>query len=406
MVQKSSRQSDLFGRLKHRFVFNAAFMSLIVIVIAFSAVYVAISNSFDSRHVVDINFRFDGDEVLSDAPAQPDSSDAPTQPDNSNTPAQPDNSNAPTPSDTSSNDDTSRRTAISDLNQQVRDLFNEKIQADRAKSLETLLFTLIITGASIEAIVIIASLWAAENSIKPVREAYENQKTFISNASHELKTPLAVIQANLEAADIEGNQWIDNAQAKVDDAIELNNNLLSLARMDQVSAEPAKKVSVNLSNLVQKTASFYEPKMNEKSITLNFGQLEVKNSEKSPNSRKNAGSEHSPNSRNSEPETILAPRAELTQLLNILIDNAVKYAKSNIEINTSRNVIKITNDGATVSKEQLKHIFERFYQTDKTKSGVGLGLSIAKAIADRNHWKLTATSDATTTTFTLELPEK
>lgn len=342
MVKKREKKPDLFQSLKRHFVMNAALLSAGVIFIAFSMIYLTIKNSFTSRRPVEVNLKFHGVEVIEHT----------TIGENI-----PENGTA---------------------DEQMQNFFDEKIKADREKSLETLLLTLILTGFGIEVIVIVASLIAAENSIHPVKEAYEAQKTFVSNASHELKTPLAVIQANLEAADIEGNHWLDNAMQKVEEATELNNSLLTLARMDQLDQKPAKKSNVKLDKLVLKTADFYLPKMTEKGIDFNFKAEE-----------------------NLEPMQLA--KADLAQLLNILLDNAVKYAEKSIKVKVFKNRIVVKNDGTTIEKDKLKHIFDRFYQTDKSKPGVGLGLSIAKSLANKNNWKLEAASDEKTTTFTLKL---
>ncbi len=333
------KTSDMFKKLKRHFVLNTVLLSSLVIIISFTIVYITVAQSMSGRRPVEIDFRppEDAPQIIPDE-------------------------------DTNQND----------FNNQVQEVFEEKIRLDREKSLETLLLTLVITGVSLEIVIFIASLLAAEASIRPVREAYEAQKTFISNASHELKTPLAVIQANLEAADIQGNHWLDNAQQKVEEAVELNNSLLSLARMDQIMQAPAKKSAVHLDKLVHKTADFYLPKLKEKKV-----ELKIESANKL--------------------EPLQLPRAELTQLLNILFDNATKYAGTYIKITVDKHKIQVKNDGATISTEKLPHIFDRFYQVDKSKAGVGLGLSIAKTIADKNNWKLTANSDAKSTTFTLVL---
>ena len=371
---KSSPEYDLFHRLKRHFVLNAALLSAGVIIVAFAMIYVVVSRSFSSRRPVEVNFRFRGIEVIE------------TPPPNTQNGQNDQNSQ-------SSQDDQT-------LNDQIRNEFENRIKADREKSLETLLLTLIITGIGIEIIVIIASLFAAENAIKPVRDAYKTQKDFISNASHELKTPLAVIQANLEAADIQGNHWLDNAMQKVEEATELNNSLLALARMDQITATPGKKSNINLEKLIHKTADFYQPKLTEKGITLEFSTIPAKTpNTDNPSAKPSKSTQKSPE--------VLASRAELTQLLNILLDNAVKYADKSIKISLEAPAkISIKNDGATIEKSQLPHIFDRFYQVDKSKSGVGLGLAIAKTLADRNGWKITANSNTKTTTFTIDLRTK
>ena len=91
------------------------------------------------------------------------------------------------------------------------------------------------------------------------------------------------------------------------------------------------------------------------------------------------------------------------QILTILFDNAVKYCDKAIELNVKSRSISVKNDGATIPSEDLPHIFERFYQSDKSSEGVGLGLAIAQSLAEKNHWKLSASSsEKTGTIFTLE----
>ena len=255
-------------------------------------------------------------------------------------------------------------------------MFEERLETERENHLRTLLISLIVTGLSLEAIITVFAIFHAEASIKPVRDAYNAQKNFIANASHEIKTPLAIIQANLEAADIHDNPWIDNVTKKAEDLAVLNNQLLSLARMESGTDE-IKLEKINLKNIVEEIANCYAPKLNEKGAKLKISVVKGTNLEKTIN------------------------RAEFNQLMNILIDNATKYCDKKITITISDKEISVKNDGATIPAENLPHIFDRFYQTDKTKSGVGLGLAIGKSIAEHNKWDLKATSDKKSTTFTI-----
>lgn len=251
--------------------------------------------------------------------------------------------------------------------------FHDRLREDRKSGLSALLITLLITGACVEVIVFVASLYLADQSIRPVKETYNAQKEFIANASHEIKTPLAVIQANLEAADIHDNPWIDNVAAKTEDLAALNQQLLTLAKIDATS-DTIELKNTTLNSFAKNLLKPLEPQLKNK--TLEF--IPHKNN---PNIKLNQ------------------PAAK--QILNILLDNAIKYCSQKITIKISEKAISVTNDGASISEEKQKHIFERFYQADKTKSGVGLGLSIAKQLADKNHWQLNVSSDKNSTSFTL-----
>ena len=87
------------------------------------------------------------------------------------------------------------------------------------------------------------------------------------------------------------------------------------------------------------------------------------------------------------------------QILDILLDNATKYGDKKISIILDKNGFAITNDGATISKEDQEKIFDRFYQADKSKDGSGLGLAIAKALCEQNGWRINCESGKSLTKF-------
>ena len=259
--------------------------------------------------------------------------------------------------------------------EQVVKVVKRHLAEDRENSLKTLLISLIVTGVCMEILIFLLVLYLAEQSIKPVRDTYEAQKQFIANASHEIKTPLAVIQANLEASEITDNPWIDNAQAKTEELAELNGQLLALARVEANANEKVEKTETELKALMKKLTDPLKPQMDKKGIKLRIEGPEAKK--------------------------LSLNLAAAKQILNILLDNAIKYSDKKITVSVSERKITIKNDGTTIPEEKLSHLFERFYQVDKTKNGVGLGLAIASEVAEKNNWKLTAESDKKSTSFIL-----
>lgn len=256
----------------------------------------------------------------------------------------------------------------------VKNIIINSITVERTKTSNDLLIILFISGISIEILVAIISYFLAEESIKPVKEAYESQKIFIANASHEIKTPLAAISANLEAADLHENKWIKNIEFETQKLATLNGELLNLARIDLVS-EPSKAQDANLQKIIENELKSAQPRINSKKL------------EYSKNLKKII--------------TKISPK-DFREIISILLDNAIKYSKKQIEIILSEHEFIIKNDGKLISKSDQEHIFERFYQADKSSEGVGLGLSIAKSLAEHNHWQLCMKTDQNLNIFTLK----
>lgn len=260
-----------------------------------------------------------------------------------------------------------------EFSQDVEDFVEMSITVERQTAARDLLITLIISGVAIEIMVAFISYFLAEEAIKPVREAYEAQKVFIANASHEIKTPLAAIAANLEAADIKNNRWISNVEKETAKLTALNGELLTLARTDLVNTVILEEV--DLGAVLNREIKTFEPRLNgidfEKNITTS--------------------------------EKIKINVADLVQIFNILLDNAIKYCDKKISVNLAGRELVVKNDGTVISEKDFAHIFDRFYQADKSAEGVGLGLSIAKTLADRNNWKISAKSTDSETEFVVKL---
>ena len=259
-----------------------------------------------------------------------------------------------------------------EFSQDVEDFVEMSITVERQTAARDLLVTLVISGVAIEIMVAFISYFLAEEAIKPVREAYEAQKIFIANASHEIKTPLAAIAANLEAADIKNNRWISNVEKETAKLTALNGELLTLARTDLVNTVNLEEV--DLGAVLNREIKTFEPRLNgidfEKYIATG--------------------------------EKIKINVADLVQIFNILLDNAIKYCDKKISVNLAGRELVVKNDGTVISEKDLTHIFDRFYQADKSAEGVGLGLSIAKTLADRNNWKISVKSTDSETEFAVK----
>ena len=212
---------------------------------------------------------------------------------------------------------------------------------------------------------------------RPVWESYKKQKQFITDASHELKTPLTIIDANTEVLEmIQGeNEWTKSIRNQVKRLSSLTIQMTMLARMEEEQKNPEME-EVDFSLILKETIQpFYTlAERNEKRFVFSV-----------------------------EPGLILKGNRELLkQLVMILIDNSVKYSVDNSEIFISsvkkgRKVFfKVSNESEMIQKGNMDILFERFYRTDASRSsetgGSGIGLSVAKAIVEVHNGKIHAES--------------
>ena len=262
--------------------------------------------------------------------------------------------------------------AREDIALRSRDTCIEEIIRERNSHVTRLGVTLLSVGVILELLIFAVSSIIAEQLVKPVQEAYEQQREFIANASHELKTPIAAIRANFEALDVEEEPWTDNIDLELDKAQNLVRDLLLLARMDG-RVEKAPKKRCDLSEIVKKHVKAIEVRLDGKKLKTDIA----------------------------EDVVAMLVQDDFVQILSILLDNAAKYAKSWVTVELKNNYVKVENDGKEIPAAKMEHIFERFYQVDKTATGVGLGLSIAKSAADHNGWEIIADSNKKSTSFTL-----
>ncbi len=250
------------------------------------------------------------------------------------------------------------------------------LQQNQTKSL--LITTINVAIASMFAffvISVILSFWL----VKPVKETLNKQRLFISNASHELKTPLAVISANSDVleTDIGENKWLSYIRSETLRMNELVNELLCLARLDDKSGHKIIMSQFNLSDVVLSASLPFES-----TIFENGKKFDV----------------------DVEPDIMYTgDESSIKHILSILIDNAVKYSKEQGEISvklythSNRKVIEVYNTGEGIPPDKLKKVFERFYRQDEVRNsksgGYGLGLAIAKETVEAHNGKITAQSE-------------
>ena len=250
-------------------------------------------------------------------------------------------------------------------------------------------------AGGIVAIVLIALLlsrWA----LKPVERAWEQQRQFVADASHELKTPLAVILANTQILKSdestipeESRRWIEGASDEADRMRGLVEELLELARTEDGTSNARANAPVDLSSLVEGDALQFDAVAYERGCEIETNVVDG--------------------------ISVLGDKEQLERLLKTLIDNACKYAargtqiKVTLEKNGSHALFVATNQGEPIPEEDLPHVFDRFWRSDKARArstgGYGLGLAIAKGIAESHGGKIWATSDDVQgTSFYVKLP--
>ena len=265
-------------------------------------------------------------------------------------------------------------------------LFTFKDNTVFKESINTLFrYTLFFGGLAIAALFFLAR-YLADRIVAPLEESYEKQRRFISDAGHELKTPIAVVNTNAELLSrvIGENQWLANIQYE---NARMGALVGRLARTENVSAP---KERLDFSRLVSGEALPFESTAFEKELKFH---CEIE-----------------------ESLYVFGNGDELKQLVSILLDNAVSHSKKGGEISCTlrkeRNVIKlwVENTGEEIPPEQMENLFERFYRLDKARSSesghYGLGLAIAKAAASSHGGEIKVFCHNGKVKFVVSLPSK
>lgn len=259
-----------------------------------------------------------------------------------------------------------------------------------------------ISIAALTGFVLLLAFWAisirfATMAVAPVEKAWEQQKQFLADASHDLKTPLTVILANNNIMASHRDQtvesqmkWIESTNEEASRMSDLVNKMLELAKSEAAKDE-MKFGEVDLSDVVENSILQLEVVAFEKNLTIESG---------------------------IQPNMIVRTHtATFSKVLEILFDNAIKYSEKNGKISIAlyqsgkKIYFTINNHGEYITPDELPHIFERFYRTNKERKvgGHGLGLSIAKKKCDMLGCKLSVDSnpeDGTTFTITLKARRK
>ena len=249
----------------------------------------------------------------------------------------------------------------------------------------------------------------SRRAIAPTALSIERQKQFVTDAGHELKTPLAIIQANTEALELYNgeNKWTRNIRTQTVRLSGLMQNLLTLSRMDENALRLEKKPFA-LDMLAAEAWESFAESAGARDITVDFsGVLPF----------------HEPAPDGPEPVLAFADRETIAQLLSILFDNAVKYTprggEIKVRLSSESDAVQLEQSNTIVSDEENgggkdtvavmdpERLFERFYRTDadrsRKKGGYGIGLSAARAIADANGGTIRARTEGGRIVFTLRL---
>lgn len=258
---------------------------------------------------------------------------------------------------------------------------------------------LLLAGVGVAALVLffVVGFFLSKWIVRPIERSWQQQQRFVADASHELKTPLSVIAADVailkrhpERTVAHQSQWVESIEAESAQMQELVEDMLVLASTDVQNGEVASQLErIDLSKLVGAHVLQFEPLAYEHNISLSDNIAEG--------------------------IFVDGTNSGLQRLISVLVDNAFKYVNEQgaISITLAKQgdfaLFSVSNTGAPIPPEDLPHLFDRFYRSDKARTrtenqSFGLGLSIAQEIAHRLKGTIQASSSEENTTFTVKLP--
>ena len=225
--------------------------------------------------------------------------------------------------------------------------------------------------------------------IRPIAESYRKQRRFITDAGHEIKTPITIIDADLEILRMEtgDNEWVQDIQTQTARLAALTNDLICLSKMEEEEVQ-AKRIEFPLSDAVRETAESFQTLAKTRGRTLLI---------------------------HVEPMlSYVGDEKALCQLVEILIDNALKYSREgdtvHLTLERQGRFIRmaVENGVENMDKDVVDNMFDRFYRADRARAsdggGHGIGLSIAQAVVSAHRGKISAAVNAGRLTMTVLLP--
>lgn len=262
----------------------------------------------------------------------------------------------------------------------------------KINAFHTFLFASIAMASAGYAAFFVVILFFSGRIIRPIVESYEKQKRFITDAGHEIKTPLTIIHADVDVLEMEfgENEWLDDIQKQTKRLSALTNDLVYLSRIEE-SDDAMQMIEFPFSDVVSEAAASFQAlaQTQEKSFRCDIQPM----------------------------LSYVGNEKAIRQLVNILMDNALKYSPSrgtvSIQAEKQGRQIQLTVFNTTltpVPKDQLNLIFERFYRIDSSRStqtgGYGIGLSVARAIVSAHKGKIrAATQDGQSLEITVQFPQ-
>lgn len=269
----------------------------------------------------------------------------------------------------------------------IKVVFLDKSYED--STLSSQLFTIITVAVTGTVLLFLITLALTRIAIRPVERSWLQQQQLVADVSHELKTPLAVISSNTdivmshsEQSVAEQKKWLGYIKSETERMSELISNILYLAKTDEIKTKIEKSV-FDLSTAVVAASLPFESVCFEKGLKLVT---------------------------NVEPDIAFYGNKEtVMRLVYILIDNACKYSFKDTQVNVAlyntaeKTILAVNNKGNSISPDQAKHIFERFYRSDESRSNAnnsfGLGLSIARSIVEVHGGRIDIESGENGNTF-------